>query len=38
MQKRYIQSLPYWTGICVKAMRVGAESRAGSIPAKCSVE
>ena len=30
-------SWPYWTGIWVKAMRVGALSRAGSMPAKCSV-
>jgi len=38
IEKSYIHSWPYWTGIWVKAMRVGAESRAGSMPAKCSVE
>ena len=37
-RQSYIQSVPYCTGICVNAIRVGAVSRAGSIPAKCRVE
>lgn len=35
LSSAYLYSWPYCTGICVNAMRVGALSRAGTMPAKC---